>query len=80
MLIYKSKRGTHHTLLLATTEGEPFAANTGKISLRKLPKVFFKFTRFDSLVIQILVEMRVPYYVVPNGLILGTVSHESLQS
>lgn len=78
MLVYKNKRGTHHTLLLATTEGESFAANIGKISLGKLPKIFFKFTRRDSLVIQVLVEMRVTCYVVPNGLILGTVSRLSL--
>ena len=62
---------THNALFLATAERKPLAANDCEVALRELPEVFFKLTRFDCLIVQVLVEMRVSDDVVPNGLVLS---------
>lgn len=74
MLVYENERETHHSLFLATTESKSFAANNSEIALRKLPEIFFKLTCFDGLVVQVLVKMRVSDYIIPDRLILTTIS------
>jgi hypothetical protein len=64
--MYARNGKTHNTLLLATAESEPLAANDSQVALRELPQIFLKFTRFDCLVVQGLVKVRVSDNVVPN--------------
>lgn len=65
---------TYHTLLLTAAKSKTFATYNGKFALRELPKVFFKFARLNSLVIEVLFKVGVSYDVVSNSLILNTLS------